>query len=223
VADEVTPTALPSDKTPEEIKQEMAQTRESITEKVAALEHQVVGTVQTAANTLTDTVEAVKSIVTQAPAAVTDTVKHAAEAVSETVRETFDITSHVRRHPWPAVGSAALLGCITGWLFTRRRPSFSALASASAKGESVPSEPAPAPSVRAGEKPGVLDELWGLLGEQGKDLVRTALESVSAAVKQNIQEKAPKLVSEAASRLTGNGKVDEAPFADRFDGARARA
>src|SRR5262245_61464826 len=101
----------------------MLHTRESITEKVAALENQVVGTVQTAADTLTGTVEAVKELVTTAPGAVSETVKQAATAVSETVRKTFDITGHVRAHPWASVGVSAGLGFLTGLLIFRERQS----------------------------------------------------------------------------------------------------
>lgn len=227
MADQVTPTVSTTpEKTPEEIECEMVQTREAINEKVAALEQQVVDTVQTAADTITDTVEAVKSIVTQAPTAVTDTVKHAAEAVSETVRETFDITGHVRRHPWTAVGSAALLGCVTAWLFARRRGSPDAPrgyvpAATVPAPETAPPVSVSPPARTSEEKPGLLDELFGLLGAQGKELARTALESVSAAIKQNIQESAPKLVSEAASRLTGKGTPEDPTLAGHFAGRRA--
>lgn len=213
MADQVTP---PVEKTPEEIEREMAQTRDSITNKVAALESQVVGTVQTAADTITHTVEAVKSIVTQAPAAVSDTVKQAAEVVSEKMRDTFDITGHVRRHPWAAVGSAALLGCIAGWLFSPRRGDFSALAEAS---RPVPPTP-PYPPRAADERPGVLDEFVGMLGDRAKELARTALESVSSSLKQTIQESAPKLVNEAASRLTGADGAADPTFASHFDARR---
>ena len=116
MADQVTP-----DKSPEAIEREMFQTRESITEKVAALESQVVGSVQSAADTLSSTVDAVKSLVSGAPEAVSDTVKQATAAVSDAMRDTFDITGHVRRHPWAAVGASALLGCLTGWLVSRGR------------------------------------------------------------------------------------------------------
>jgi ElaB/YqjD/DUF883 family membrane-anchored ribosome-binding protein len=218
----VTPSA---DKTPEDIEREMERTRESITEKVAALENQVVGTVQTAADTIQDTVEAVKSIVTQAPAAVTDTVKHAAEAVSETVRETFDITGHVRRHPWASVGSAALLGCMTAWLLTRRGASEPSAAAPMGPDRSAPpSRFAPEPVRAAEEKPGMFDELFGMLGGKAKELAHTALESVSAALKQSIQQRAPGLVDEAASYLTGAGAANgPRTFAEQFEARRARA
>jgi hypothetical protein len=134
--------------------------------------------------------------------------------VNETVRETFDITGHVRRHPWPAVGSAALLGCITGWLLTRARSPVRARAAAAPE-----AAPPAAPEVGADE--GLLGELWVLLGAQGRDLARTALESVSEALKQTIREHALKLVSGAASRQTG--APDDPMSADRFDDRSASA
>jgi len=208
-----------SDKTPEQIEREMLHTREAITEKVAALEHQVVGTVQTAADTITGTVEAVKSLVSNAPEAVSETVKQATAAVSETVKDTFDITSHVRRNPWTAVGVSAFLGGLVGYLTARSRPDFSELAAASPPAPATP-PPAYAASA-ASEKPGVIDEFMDMLGGKAKEMARTALESVSAAIKQNIETGVPKLVDEAASRLTDTSTGD-ATFAGGFDARRSR-
>jgi ElaB/YqjD/DUF883 family membrane-anchored ribosome-binding protein len=199
VADEVTPTIekIP-EKTPEEIEREMAQTRESMTEKVTALENQVVGTVQSAADTVSDTVAAVKSFVTNAPEAVSDTVKQAAAAVSETVKDTFDITGHVRRHPWAAVGTSALIGCIAGWLVSRRAPT----AVPPAPAYLPPSVPPEARRPEVPREPGVLDEVFEMIGGKAKELARTALETVSTAIKQTIEKEVPKFVDGAASRLT---------------------
>jgi len=206
------------DKTPEEIEREMTRTRESITEKVTALEHQVVGTVQTAADTLTNTVEAVKSFVTTAPEAVSDSVKQAAAAVSESVKSTFDVTGCVRRNPWAALGTSALAGALLGYL-TGRRDSIGAPAGY------VPAAPGPAfnpepPRRAADEKPGVLDEFFGMLGEKAQELARTALETVSAAVKEQIQTGVPKLVDGAAARLT-DASSEEPALAARFDARRS--
>ena len=224
MADQVTP-----DKTPEDIEREMLQTRESITEKVSALETQVVGTVQTAADTLTNTVEAVKSFVTSAPEAVSDTVKQAAEAVSETVKSTFDfdLTGCIRRNPWAAVGTTALFGGLVGW-FTARRTSLGApegYKPAVAGAATGPARsPAPEPPRRiADEKPGVVDELFDLFGNNVKDLAHTALATVSAAIKEQIQTGIPKLVGDAANHLTEpTAGADEPSFAARFDDRRTR-
>src|SRR5687767_8812943 len=149
----------------------MLQTRESITEKVVALEHQVVGTVQTAADTITGTVEAVKSLVSNAPEAVSETVKQATAAVSETVKDTFDITGHVRRNPWTAVGVSAFLGGLVGYLTARSRPDFGTLAAASPPAPAAP--PSYAASTAAPEKPGVIDEFLDMLGDRAKEMART--------------------------------------------------
>lgn len=219
MADQVIP---PVEKSPEEIEREMASTRESITEKVAALENQVVGTVQTAADTISDTVAAVKSIVSAAPEAVTDTVKQATAAVSDAVKSTFDVTGHVRKHPWAAVGTSALLGSIVGWLTAGPRREFSPFAGASAPVPAAPASLVPPPRA-ADEKPGVVDEFMGMIGDRVRELARTALETVSGALKQNIETGVPKLVDDAASRLTNNGTVsDPAPFADRLGASRVR-
>ncbi len=51
-----------------------------------------------------------------APEMGSDTVKPATVAVSETMKDAFDITAHVRKNPWAAVGISALLGGIVGCL-----------------------------------------------------------------------------------------------------------
>jgi ElaB/YqjD/DUF883 family membrane-anchored ribosome-binding protein len=179
-----------ADKSPEEIQYEMSRTREALTEKVAALENQVVGTVQSAADTLTDTVESVKSIITTAPGAVGDSVKQAAAAVSETMKKTFDISCHVREHPWTAVGVSAFAGCITGWLVSslverERTPRPPSMVTPS-MGYSPPSE--------ASSKPGVFDELLSMLGRKFREVAENAIESASSAVNQTVREGVPKLI-----------------------------
>jgi len=204
-------TSATGGKTPEEIEREMLHTRESLTEKVEALEHEVAGTVH-----------AVKSFVTAAPEAVSDTVKQAAAAVSESVKETFDITAHVRRHPLAAVGASAMLGCLVSFLVFRDsgRGTSSRMTSAMAEA-SVERPPAP-PAARAEpSQPGVLDEVFAMLGDRAKELARTALESVSAAVKESIQTQVPRLVNDASARLTENAaELVDSSFAGRFDSRR---
>lgn len=187
-----------TDKTPDQIQEEMAQTRESLTEKVAALENQVVGTVQTATDTLTGTVEAVKSFVSTAPGAVSDTVRNAADVVAEKMKEVFDISGHVRNHPWAAVGTSALLGCLTGWLVFRERGSGGAAwATAAAPVPGLVPPPAPAPS-----GPGVFDEVLAVVGRKLREVTENVLNTATAAVNENIRHGVPKLVDAAAKNLT---------------------
>jgi len=193
----------------------MLQTRESLTEKVEALEHQVVGTV-----------EAVKSFVTTAPETVSDTVKQAAAAVSESVKETFDITGHIRRHPLAAVGVATLLGCTVSWLLSRRSESNSPARMTSAMAEAYERPPSltPPPQPVSAEKaqPGLLDEVFEMLGGKAKELARDALESVSAALKESIHTQVPRLVNDAAARLADTGEsTSGTAFTERFDARRS--
>ena len=191
MADEVTILAP----TPEDLEREMAQTRESLTEKVAALENQVVGTVRSAADTLTETVDAVKSFVHTAPEAVSQSVREAATAVGDSLHDVLDVSSRVRRNPWASIGVSLTAGCLAGWLSSRSRtaaPSPSAAPQPAYRPESVAREP---------QKPGIGNELFDMVGDHLKTLVRTALESVSTALKDSIQGSVPRLVSEAASRL----------------------
>jgi len=186
-----------TEKSPEQIQREMTQTREALTEKVAALESQVVGTVQTAADTLTGTVESVKSLITTAPGAVSDTVKQAAAAVSETMKKTFDISGHVREHPWGAMGISALCGCITGWLISSVREAVTAPA---------PPATAYAPPSAASSTHGVFDELFSMLGRKVREVTENLIDTATNAVNKNVREGVPKLVDAAtemaADRLT---------------------
>jgi len=179
-----------NEKTPEQIQAEMAGTRESLTEKVSALEHQVVGTVQTAADTLTGTVESVKSLLTTAPGAVKETVKNAAEVVSEKMKEVFDISGHVRAHPWAAVGVSTGLGFLTGLLVFRGRESSSA---APAFTPAAYSPPAPA----APSRPGMLDEFVSMIGRKARDVAENLINTATSAVNKTVTEGVPKLVDAA--------------------------
>lgn len=214
MADEVTSTI---EKTPEQIEQEMLETREALTEKVTALESQVVDTVQTAADTISDTVQAVRSFVTTAPETVSETVKRTAAAVGEAMKETFDITGRVRRYPWAAVGLSAMLGCTVGWMISRRSslgaPEGYVPAMAGAAKEvrtSLEYEPRVEETPRAPSEPGVLDEMLGMVGAKVKDLARTALETVSASLSEGIKTGLPKLMNEATARLADMGAMSEA-------------
>lgn len=216
----------PPEKSPEEIEREMHQTRESLTEKVAALENQVVGTVQTAADTLTGTVEAVKSLVTHAPETVSETVKQATSAVSDALKGTFDISGHVREHPWVAVGISALLGGIVGAMLGSRRGaggSFSPFAEAPGpmSAASHPTHAVSQPTAAAPRTPGILDEVRGVIGGKVRELAETALTTLSASLKSTLETTVPKLVDQAASRLTDqSGEETQPTLAARFDARR---
>ncbi len=210
MADQITPPlAKPVEKSAEQFEQEMAQTREAITDKVVALEHQVVGSVQSAADTLTSTVDAVKSFISDAPSAVTQTVKQATSVIRDSLADSFDISAKVRQNPWAALGGSFALGCLVGWLSSRERRSPAVAMPAY--------QPSPAAVPPVNEKPGVVEELVGMLGEKLKELAKTALTSATAAAKESIQEVTPQLVSEAASRITASEPVTPSRLPDWSD------
>jgi ElaB/YqjD/DUF883 family membrane-anchored ribosome-binding protein len=206
---------LPVEKTPEQIESEMFQTRESLTEKVAALENQVVGTVQNAANTLNDTVDAVKSFVHTAPETVSDTVEQVTTAVRERVEKTFDISSRVQSNPWSSVGVSVGLGFLAGLLVFRDQKSSVSLSS-------VPSSPPVSsppllPHPFAGSRePGVFDDVIGMLGRKVKEMTENVIDTAMGAVNKNLRDGIPKLVDEAAKRLTPQ---NEGAAEQRFDAA----
>lgn len=216
----------PPEKTPEEIEREMLSTRESLTNKVAALETQVVGTVQTAADTLTGTVEAVKSLVSNAPETVSETVKQATSAVSDSLKGAFDISSKVRENPLAAVGVSVLLGGIVGALLGGGRRgaggSFSPFADAGAMPAAAsPGHGVAQPAAAVPSRPGIVDEFMGMIGGKLKDLAQVALNSLSESAKSALETQVPKLVDEAASRLTSPAADGEpATLAARFDARR---
>lgn len=213
-------TAPPADKSPEQIEREMHQTREALTEKVAALETQVVGTVQTAADTFTGTVESVKSLFNTAPGAVSDTVKQAASAMSEKMKEVFDVSAHVRERPWSSVGVSALLGCVTGWLLARRESLgySTSVVPPAAPGLPTASRLA-APPAPTSTEPGVLDELFTMLGHKVREVAENVIDTATAAVNKNVRDGVPKLV-DAASEVAVERLNSHEPVGNRFAGQR---
>jgi ElaB/YqjD/DUF883 family membrane-anchored ribosome-binding protein len=169
--------------------------------------------------------------VATAPGAVSDTVKQAADAVKERVMETFDISGYVQRNPWAAVGASAAAGCVVGYfLFGGGTSSVaSRMSEASADGSDyAPPRQAYAAAGAAPRQPGVWDELLGMIGGKAKELARTAMESVSEAVKQSIQTRVPQIVDQASARLTdaaacAGGYPGTSSFAEGFDGRGGRA
>jgi ElaB/YqjD/DUF883 family membrane-anchored ribosome-binding protein len=101
---------------PEEvIKQQMLETRASLAEKIETLEQQVVGTVQSATSAVTDTVTSVKEAVQQ----TVEIAKTSVQDTVEAVKDTFDLSRHVREHPWFMMGGSVALGFAGGYLLTR--------------------------------------------------------------------------------------------------------
>jgi ElaB/YqjD/DUF883 family membrane-anchored ribosome-binding protein len=219
VDNQVTDARKPEDKTPEEIEREMAQTRGSITQKVAALEQTVTGKVQS----VTDTVAQVKDTIQDTVCTVKDSLRESVHAVADTVKETLDVSGHVRARPWLSVGIAAGCGFLTGLLLGSGRRHYSLGATdempeEQARGR-VPGSSVPPPSYAAAprepEKPGFLDEVFGMVGREFKQMAETALHSALAAVKRNVNEVVPKLVDTAVAEVVPSGHGTAGNGADR--------
>jgi len=116
------------------IHHQMEEKSASLPAKLDLLENQVIGTVQDATATVANTVEDVKSAVDN----VTDSVQDAVQSV----KETFDISEHVRRNPWAALGTAFAVGFAGAWLLG---PSGSKSSSTSFGSLGMGPTPTPAP------------------------------------------------------------------------------
>ena len=106
------------------IKERMEQKRVDLADKIETLESTLMETVQNTLHGATDVVNKVEQTVEN----VTDSVTHSVEAVKEKVEESFaavkdafNVSRHVRHHPWAMVGGAFVLGFLGGRLLPRRR------------------------------------------------------------------------------------------------------
>jgi len=119
----------------EVIHHQMEEKRASLAEKLDVLENQVLGTVQDATATVANTVEDVKSAVDN----VTDSVQDAVQSV----KDTLDISEHVRRNPWAALGTAFAVGFTGAWLLGSSSGSKSSSTSFGSLGLGPTATPAP--------------------------------------------------------------------------------
>ena len=182
-----------ADKSPDRIEREMAETRDSITEKVALLENQVLGNIQSVTSGVSEAVDAVKEAVTSAPGAVSDTVKQTVEAVKESVRS-IDVTGCIRDNPAAALGTSAAVGFAVGLLFGGGRSRAAA--------PTMPFTGQPAASSDGWHAPGLVNDLFGMVGRELKQVAETALSSAVTALKQNISTAVPAAVETMAHRVT---------------------
>jgi ElaB/YqjD/DUF883 family membrane-anchored ribosome-binding protein len=89
---------------PDEIRDQIEDTRSALTAKLETLE------------------QGVKETVSEAKAAVTDTIENVKETVKgtvETVKESLDIRSYVQEHPWPMMAGSVVFGWALGYMFPR--------------------------------------------------------------------------------------------------------
>jgi ElaB/YqjD/DUF883 family membrane-anchored ribosome-binding protein len=116
------------DQEPDLIKERMKETRVSLTDKIETLENTLRDTVQSTLSTAShvvedveETAEAVKDSVEESAETVKETVASTLDNVKETVVSAFDISGHVRRHPWVMLGGSVVVGYLGGRLALGRR------------------------------------------------------------------------------------------------------
>lgn len=104
------------DETPEQIRQQMEETKCQLTEKLSTLEQQVSDTVQATGSVVNATVEAVTGTV--------ESVTGAVETAVHSVGEAFDLRKQLDRNPWLVLGGAAFLGYVVADCLTssKKRP-----------------------------------------------------------------------------------------------------
>lgn len=103
------------EQSPEDVEGQMRDTRRHMSGQMHALEDKVAGMAQGAADSADRAVRGAAD----ALATATEQVRAAPAAILAAVRRVLDVGSHVRRHPWLAVGCAAALGFAYARLVTR--------------------------------------------------------------------------------------------------------
>src|SRR5262245_43191665 len=112
-----TPNAQPEmdkgiDKAPEQIRQQMQETRAALTCKVEMLEKQVMSDVESAATAVEETVVQFR----EAAQETIQSVKHSFKDAADTVRNSLDLRQQVEKRPWEMVMGATALGFLGGCL-----------------------------------------------------------------------------------------------------------
>jgi ElaB/YqjD/DUF883 family membrane-anchored ribosome-binding protein len=214
----------------EVIRHQMEEKRASLAEKIDALENQVLEIVHETGDQVTDIVQEVKSGVGEVVktfGTVVDDVKSTANTVTEgleqtveSVKETFNVSDHIRQHPWLALGGAFVAGLAGGYLTgsSSERSSERWSGSGGSRGWSEPSlsaftpppAPAPAPRVEQEQEPArdqqpESDSSWSVLGDAGKqalDLLKeTAIGTLMGVLGQVVTNALPATLKSDASNI----------------------
>jgi len=197
----------------------MEGTRASLADKLDTLESHVLDTVHEATDAVSHTVEDVKSVVGNVTDSLQETV--------ENVKEAFNLSDHVRRHPWMSLSGAVAVGYLGGTFLFPARDTHPAAHTAGSPGkrEALPLEtftPAPAPRAAAtptsSEESSLLAPLKQLKGLAIGALMGLVREMVSNSLPDNMKSDVLSLVDDFTTRLggkplpasehTGNGVVE---------------
>lgn len=181
----------------EVIHHQMEDTRASLAEKLDTLENHVLDTVHEATDAVSHTVEDVKSVV----GSVTDSVQETVE----TVKEAFNLSDHVRRHPWMSLSGAVAVGYVGGMFILPARSSRDIKVQAPPRETLV--NPAPAAVAAApqssSEESSLLAPLKQLKGLAIGALMGLVRDMVSNSLPDNMKSDVLSLVDDFTTRLGG--------------------
>ncbi len=131
----------------EVIIEQMEDTRKELADRLARLEQKLAGTVETVSDTvttITQSVENVKDSIAETVENVIESVDDTVETVKESVADFFDVSAHVRNHPWLMMGGSVLVGFLGGRLLQLQRTEEAEAPSAGPT--FAPPVPAPSPA-----------------------------------------------------------------------------
>jgi ElaB/YqjD/DUF883 family membrane-anchored ribosome-binding protein len=181
---------------PEEIREQIEDTRSALTAKLETLE------------------QGVKETVSEAKAAVTDTIENVKETVKgtvETVKDSLDIRGYVEEHPWPMLAGSVGFGFALGCLIPR---STNGARISQMHSNGTPLERTNGferarderPSKSESRRPGIMSSLMEKLGPEIQELEGIAIGAIGALIRDLIkQSAAPPLgerLEDVANRVT---------------------
>jgi ElaB/YqjD/DUF883 family membrane-anchored ribosome-binding protein len=160
----------------EVIHHEMEKKRASLSDKIDALENQVLNIVHETGDQVSDIVQEVKSTVetvVEDVKSTANTVTEGVEKTVESVKETLNVSEHIRRHPWLAVGGAFTAGVVSGYLSggSEERSSTAGAGWTEPSLSTMPPPEAPSPRFEQAreqaryEEPAQEESAWNVLGE----------------------------------------------------------
>jgi ElaB/YqjD/DUF883 family membrane-anchored ribosome-binding protein len=100
------------DNQPDQIRQQMTETRAALTDKLETLEHQVLDSVQDATAAVSETVTTVKEAVQE----TVGTLKESVQETVHTVQESLSLRRQFDRHPWVMLAGGVAVGYLAGSL-----------------------------------------------------------------------------------------------------------
>jgi ElaB/YqjD/DUF883 family membrane-anchored ribosome-binding protein len=191
-----------SEQRPEEIRDQIEETRSDLTEKLEALEHKVMDTVAEARGAVADTVATVKQSVDSTVQAVQDTVHDTVDSM----KHALDLGRQVDRHPWAMLGGSLVAGYVLGCLLRQRQSVSPAIVQRSLEAfPQRPEAPRPSPGFQAARsdpeprvpEPSLLSEFTEQFAPEMQKLKRLAIGTLMALARDRIKQSvAPALASE---------------------------